>query len=147
MIEHIKPSHSMADYMACVEDLMNPDTPQSSIKDFYHHILFTNKDYKQTYVYTIDNKILGTYTILFERKLRYMHPKAYIEDVAVHPDHRGTGIGKELIKHAIGVAEDRKCYKIALSCTDNLQTFYEELGFKKDVNFMVKTDLGGYNKV
>ena len=136
MIEPIKPSHSMAEYMACVGDLMNPNTPQSSIKDFYNKIIFGNRKHQQTYVYTINNEILGTYTILYEYKLRYNHAKAYIEDVAVHPNHRGQGIGKELIKHAIDVARTKNCYKIVLTCSDNLVTFYSELGFQKDVNFM-----------
>lgn len=136
MIESLKPSHSMTDYMECLGDLMNPEITPSSIKEFYNKVVFLNSKHQETYVYTISNKILGAYTILYEYKLRYNHPKAYIEDVAIHPDHRGQGIGKELVKHAITVAKARDCYKIVLTCHDNLVTFYGELGFEKDVNFM-----------
>ncbi len=147
MIETIKPSHSMTQYMECVSELMNGDTPTSSIKSFYDKIVFTESKYQRTYVYTIDNKIAATCTILFEYKLRYAQPKAYIEDVSVHPDYRGKDYGREIVAFCMDIAEKEKCYKIVLTCKDELIPYYESLGFKKDVNFMVKTDPEGYNKV
>ena len=91
-----------------------------------------------TYVYILDNNIVATCALLYEYKLRYVQPKAYIEDVAVHPDHRGAGYGKEIVEYCYSEAKNRGAYKVVLTCSDELITYYESMGFQKDVNFMVK---------
>ena len=74
---------------------------------------------------------------MYEHKIRYYKPKAYIEDVAVSRDYRGLGLGKEIVEYCVGVAKKRKCYKMVLSCKDDLVDFYKSLGFDKELNFMV----------
>ena len=52
---------------------------------------------------------------------------AYIADVAVHPDHQGQGIGREIIRRLLGAAAGHK--KIILYANPGVEPFYLELGF------------------
>tara|TARA_Y100000004_G_scaffold138261_1_gene156779 strand:+ start:501 stop:935 length:435 start_codon:yes stop_codon:yes gene_type:complete len=132
-IRKISASDNIEEYLNCVQDLMRSGTENvSNIK----LKLKRQKDDYETYVYLLDGKIVGTTSMLFEYKLRYSKPKAYIEDVAVDRDYRGMGIAKKLINFCFGVAKQRQCYKIVLSCDDSLISFYERLGFTKKENFM-----------
>jgi glucosamine-phosphate N-acetyltransferase len=136
MIETIKPNHNIEDYFECVEDLMNIGE-KSSPQEFGDKLLSLQSNRYEVYVYLIDGKIVATAAILYEYKLRYKKPKAYIEDVAVHKQYRGRGLGKKMVEHCVKVAKEKNCYKIVLSCNDDLVDFYQGLSFEKDINFMV----------
>lgn len=61
-------------------------------------------------------------------------PEAVVEDVAVHPDAQGQGIGRALMAHAMGLAREAGCYKLALSSNQRrvqAHGFYERLGFER----------------
>ena len=104
---------------------------------FYNRVMANDPNYI-TYVYTIEESIVATAAILYEYKLRYVQPKAYIEDVAVHPDHRGNGYGRSMVSYCYEEAKRRNAYKVVLSCSDNLIPYYKSLGFEKENNFMIK---------
>ena len=107
-----------------------------TLENMRNKIAFANENY-QTYVYIDKEKIVATTSIMYEHKIRYHKPKAYIEDVAVCNEYRGRGIGKEMVEYCVGVAKKKNCYKIVLSCKDDLVDFYKSLGFHKEQNFMV----------
>ena len=54
-----------------------------------------------------------------------------IEDVAVHSEHRGKGIGKLLIETLIKTAKAHQCDKIILNSNEENIPFYEKIGFQK----------------
>ena len=54
---------------------------------------------------------------------------SYICDVAVHPDHQGCGIGKQLIERLIERSRGHR--KIILYCVPGKEAFYEKFGFKR----------------
>ena len=63
-------------------------------------------------------------------------PFAFLEDVAVHRDYQGQGIGNELVQAIIEYAETHNAYKLlATSRSDGTRTtvhdWYERLGFVK----------------
>lgn len=61
-------------------------------------------------------------------------PEAIVEDVAVHPEAQGQGIGRALMAHAMGLAREAGCYKLALSSNQRrveAHAFYERLGFER----------------
>jgi len=68
-------------------------------------------------------------------------PEALVEDVAVHPDAQGQGVGRALMHAAMARARAAGCYKLAL--TSNLKrvdahAFYDSLGFERHgVSFVV----------
>src|SRR5215470_13010653 len=52
---------------------------------------------------------------------------AYIADVAVHPDHQGRGLGTEIIRRLVALAQGHK--KIILYANPGTESFYRRLGF------------------
>ena len=57
---------------------------------------------------------------------------AEIESVHVHPEHRGSGIGSALLRHAIDRARGLGCYRVQLTSNvvrGDAHRFYERLGF------------------
>ena len=54
---------------------------------------------------------------------------SYICDVAVHPGHQGTGIGKDIIKRLAQHSAEHK--KVILYAVPGKEPFYRKLGFKR----------------
>lgn len=52
---------------------------------------------------------------------------AYIADVAVHPDHQGTGLGQALIRDLLDAASGHR--KVILYANPGSEGFYRRLGF------------------
>lgn len=83
-----------------------------------------------TFVAELDGRIVGTASLLLERKLsRDLRPAGHIEDVAVHIDFAGRGIGQKLVQFAIDFARAKNCYKVILDCDQELVLFYQKSGF------------------
>ena len=85
-----------------------------------------------TYVYEDKGEILGTITILMERKLSHCGGLAgYITDVAVRKNSQKKGVGTELTDFGIEFIKSLGAYKRTLNCSKNLQKYYEKFGFEK----------------
>lgn len=54
---------------------------------------------------------------------------SYICDVAVHPAHQGTGIGKVIVTKLVDLSKGHK--KIILYAVPGKEPFYQKLGFKR----------------
>lgn len=79
------------------------------------------------------DRVVGTISIYFEPKLsRDCRPAAHIEDVAVHPDWQGRGVGALLMETALAIIRDHGCYKVVLNCNESKIGFYEKHGFRQD---------------
>jgi len=91
-------------------------------------------DYR-IYVATCENKIVGTFALLIMDNLAHMGtPSAIIEDVAVDPGWQSRGVGKQMMKHALQICSDKRCYKAVLSSNLNRKrahAFYESLDFER----------------
>ena len=84
-----------------------------------------------TYVAVVNTRIVGTATLRLERKFIHSGGLAgYLEDVAVHKEHQGEGIGKALVDKVISEAFSRGCYKLNLECSAELCEYYAAFGFK-----------------
>ncbi|GAB4552194.1 MAG: GNAT family N-acetyltransferase [Rhizobacter sp.] len=86
---------------------------------------------------------VGTYTLFILPLLAHAGaPEAIVEDVAVHPEAQGQGIGRSMMEHAMQLAREAGCYKLALSSNqrrEQAHAFYERLGFARHgVSFAVE---------
>jgi GNAT superfamily N-acetyltransferase len=89
-----------------------------------------------------DASVLGTLTLFILPLLAHGGaPEALVESVVVHPEAQGQGVGRAMMQHAMRIAAEHRCYKLAL--TSNLQrpgahAFYDRLGFQRHgVSFVV----------
>ena len=91
------------------------------------------------FVAEMNGKIVGVVTLLIEQKFLLKGARfSYLEDMAVHKDFQGKGIGKMLVQAAIEEANKEKCLNVRLDCNDETAPFYEKSGFqiKHHVNRM-----------
>lgn len=85
-----------------------------------------------TYIALDSNRVVGTTSLLLEQKFIHRGGRCgHIEDVVVHPEYNGRGVGGALVRHATQRARDLGCYKVILSCFESLVPFYEQLGYQK----------------
>src|SRR5947207_3011814 len=71
---------------------------------------------QRTYVAKIEDRVVGTATLLIERKfIHHGGLVGHIEDVAVHKDYQRQGIGTSLVKHITEEARKLGCYKVILN--------------------------------
>ena len=59
---------------------------------------------------------------------------SYLADIAVHPDHQGRGLGKEIVSHLRERSKDHR--KIILYAAPGKDAFYLKLGFKRMLTAM-----------
>jgi GNAT superfamily N-acetyltransferase len=83
----------------------------------------------------IDGAVVGTLQITFTPSISFHGGKrATVESVRVDAEHRGRGIGRELMLWAIERARQEKCVSMQLTTNaerKDAHRFYENLGFKK----------------
>ena len=54
---------------------------------------------------------------------------AYVCDLAVHPDHQGVGLGREIVARLVELARGHR--KIILYAVPGKEGFYRKLGFRR----------------
>jgi ribosomal protein S18 acetylase RimI-like enzyme len=54
---------------------------------------------------------------------------SYICDVAVHPNHQGLGLGREVVSKLVNLSKNHK--KIILYAAPGKEPFYRKLGFRR----------------
>ena len=83
----------------------------------------------------LNGEIIGTITLLVEPKFIHQGGKVgHIEDVVVRKEFQGRKIGQKIIKFVLQIAKNQGCYKTILDCSDDVKSFYEEIGFKQHSN-------------
>lgn len=80
-------------------------------------------------------QVVGSYALLVMHNLAHQGtPSAIAEDVVVHQQHRGQGIGRRMMDHAMEQARTAGAYKLALSSNlkrTRAHAFYDALGFQR----------------
>ncbi len=61
---------------------------------------------------------------------------AHIPLVEVSPEYQSSGIGRTLVEHLL--AKLQNIYMIDLLCDENVEGFYEKLGFHKTSAMMLR---------
>ena len=90
---------------------------------------FSKQPNNFSFVYIKSNYIVGYGSVTIEMKIRG-GKLGHIEDIVVHNDYRGKGLGKEIINHLTQYAKKSNCYKVSLSCKDQNVKFYQKCGFE-----------------
>jgi len=91
-------------------------------------VVFSNSLFK-SFVYDSGGQLIGA-----GRALADGMDCSYICDIAVHPDHQGVGLGKEIVASLVGLSRSHK--KIILYAVAGKEPFYRKLGFKRMLTAM-----------
>tara|TARA_R110002051_G_scaffold325867_1_gene432573 strand:+ start:111524 stop:111949 length:426 start_codon:yes stop_codon:yes gene_type:complete len=111
-------------------------------KQLQLHEMFNDKN-DFTLVYGIkDDEVLGmasmcVYSVISGKK-------AWIEDVVVHEDARGKGLGRKLMQKLLEVAKDKAVTEILLFSAEHrvaAKQLYENLGFEMSASKLYKLPL------
>lgn len=81
-----------------------------------------------------DGRVVGTIELARAFKARF-GPFGVIRRFVVHPEHRGRGIGRQLLEYVLSEAERIGCNALELSVDPRKETvhsFYQTLGFRDD---------------
>tara|TARA_B000000475_G_C16000145_1_gene448614 strand:+ start:1079 stop:1498 length:420 start_codon:yes stop_codon:yes gene_type:complete len=86
-----------------------------------------------------NNEIIGTGTLYIEKKLTYNISKmGHIENIFIDKNHQGNGYGEKIVKKLLEYAKNKKCYRVDLTCIEELIPFYNKNNFtKKNVSMNV----------
>ena len=116
---------------------LNPEDPvvavSDSLKTTWQAIIEDPKLYY--FVAEQESRLVGTCMLAIIPNLtRGVRPFGIIQNVVSHPDHRGKGIGKRLLKAANEHAWQNNCYQVLLQTgRDDTHSFYQSAGFRSDV--------------
>ena len=80
----------------------------------YFHIACNDGDILIGYIDTVSNGLTD----------------AYIQDLMVHPDYQGKGIGTKLMNMTIDYLKEKHIYMISVVFEEKLLLFYKRFGFE-----------------
>jgi len=108
-------------------------------KEYFEHFVNNVLNLKhQIIVIEMDNQIIGSGTLLIEEKLTYGGCKmGHIENILIDEKYRNLKLGSILVNKLVELAKQNKCYRIDLSCEEQIVDFYEKLGFHKKIVTMI----------
>ncbi len=93
----------------------------------------------------IDDKIAGMVSLLFTVSTAQGAAACWLEDMIVHPEQRGGGLGSRLLQTAVDYARDHGFTRITL-LTDRVniaaQRFYARHGFEESAMTVLRLHLG-----
>lgn len=79
----------------------------------YYHIAVYEKEELIGYIDSVSNGVTD----------------AYIQDLMVHPDYQGKGVGTELMNKMIKYLKEKRIYIISVVFEESLKPFYDKFGF------------------
>lgn len=84
----------------------------------------------QTYVVLLDDQIIGTASLIIDHKfINNGGVAGFVEDVVVLTERRRQGFGSAMLQHIQAEAAKLGLYKVALTCEEDNEPFYEKSGF------------------
>jgi ribosomal protein S18 acetylase RimI-like enzyme len=98
------------------------------------------------YVGDAGDGVVGTASLLVMPNLGYeCHPTAFIEAVAVDPQHRRLRVGTAIVGRILADAAEKSCRKVQLlshkrHADDGAFSFYRSLGFEAEAEGFRRLD-------
>jgi GNAT superfamily N-acetyltransferase len=103
---------------------------QVSVESLAPH-LFGHKPVAECIVGEVSGEVVA-FALFFTNFSTFLaKPGLYLEDLYIQPAHRGSGLGKALLKHVAGLAVERGCGRFdwcVLDWNERAIRFYEGMG-------------------
>lgn len=127
------------DFLKLSNILSNLETPRNNYPTYYEFkdtwlSIANNKDHKIFLLIGENNQILGTGSIIFEKKIIHNSFCGHIENIIISKSHQNLGLGTKIINYLIDYANQRNCYKVILNCKSDLESFYKKFKFVNSKN-------------
>lgn len=129
LISDIPALSELLSFLFAQEVEFSPNT-EAQIKGL--STIINNLELGTILVYREGSEIMGMVNLLFTISTALGERVAILEDMVVSPKARGSGIGSELLSHAISFARTYGCKRITLltdSGNQGAQRFYAKHGF------------------
>ena len=114
-----------------IREIDESEVPASAYADAFAEIL--GDAHQQLLVGELGDEVVATAQVTWVRHLTYVGGlMCSLESVRVRSDHRGEGLGGELMRHIVALARDRGAARVELSTNAErvrAREFYEDLGF------------------
>jgi glucosamine-phosphate N-acetyltransferase len=131
VLRSIEPLDYYKYYLILLSHLTDQDE-NITYEKFTDFVINLNHPHHQILVIEENHRIIGTITMILEEKLIHQGSKVmHLEDIIVHRDFQGLGLGKKMVQYAIKLAKEYKCYKVICNCSQENIGFYESNGFTK----------------
>lgn len=103
----------IADLRQCVGWNRMESAYKNPIMTSYAHIAVYDNDQLIGYIDSVSNGVTD----------------AYIQDLMIHPDYQGQGIGTELMNRMIAYLKEKRIFMISVVYEEALRGFYKKFGF------------------
>lgn len=103
----------IADLRQCVDWNRMESAYKNPIMTSYAHIAVYDNDQLIGYIDSVSNGVTD----------------AYIQDLMIHPDYQGQGIGTELMNRMIAYLKEKRIFMISVVYEEALRGFYKKFGF------------------
>jgi GNAT superfamily N-acetyltransferase len=102
--------------------------------------LFGDRPYAEVLIAEVDDEAVG-FALFFHNFSTFLgRPGIYLEDLFVKPEHRGSGLGKALLKRLAEIAVERGCGRMEWAVLDWNEPsigFYKKLGARPNDDWTV----------
>ena len=102
--------------------------------------LFGDRPYAEVLIAEVDDEAVG-FALFFHNFSTFLgRPGIYLEDLFVKPEHRGSGLGKALLKRLAEITVERDCGRMEWAVLDWNEPsigFYKKLGARPNDDWTV----------
>lgn len=111
-----------------------PKTSSENIAFRKRILQYLGEKDKKIIVSECNSKVVGLVSTMLLPRLNRTKLELYIPELVVSENHRGSGVGKSLIKSCISMAKKKKCFRIRLESGNQRKgahQFYKKIGFEQ----------------
>jgi GNAT superfamily N-acetyltransferase len=114
-------------------EIQSDFTPDQTAQEKGIRLILEEPSRGRIFVLRNDDRIIGMVNLLFTISTAVGGFVILMEDLVVHPEHRGQGYGSQLVEHVLDFAKQKNFRRITL-LTDKLssqsQAFFKRHGFE-----------------
>lgn len=126
----MKYNNLSAEHYLQYTNLINSNITKEYFNNFITNVL--NDNHIIIILEDENENIIGTGTILIEEKLTYGGCKmGHIENILIDEKYRGKGYGEKIVNKLLEICREKKCYRVDLNCSSELENFYKKNSFEK----------------
>lgn len=125
---------ALVELVGSLLDLEEDFEPDRNKQEHGLRLILEQPNRGRIFVLRTDHAIMGMVNLLFTISTAEGGFVLLLEDVVIHPEHRGEGYGTRLVEYVIDFARKKEFRRITLltdQISEESQRFFERFGFAK----------------